>query len=261
MIIIYALCEPDTGEVRYVGKAKDLKKRIKWHKKEKGSTRKCRWLQSLASRGLEPLAVVLAEVSDGSWRDCERAWIAYYRQLGCDLCNHTDGGDGLNNPDQETRSKISAITKSRMSCPAIRAKIFTAERASKISASLTGVLKTKEHIANLPQNTKGGRSLSPEHKAKLAASNSHKWSREEIELIRVANIGNKYAVGNKNRTGQRQSESERAKKSAALSGRPKTDEHREKIRQGLLRAWAKRRDRNVGVQVCPDGEHQADPTV
>src|SRR5437660_1595370 len=100
---IYALCEPDTKAVRYVGKADSVKARLKNHKNEKRTTRKCRWLASLHRRGLAPVVILLEEVADDSWQTAERRWIAYFRERGCDLCNHTDGGEGLCGASEETR--------------------------------------------------------------------------------------------------------------------------------------------------------------
>jgi len=71
------------------------------------------------------------------------------------LLNKTDGGDGLVNPGLETRKKFSIIRKEWMSHPENKARIYTTERARKISDAMTGKKKSPEHIAKLPQNQKG----------------------------------------------------------------------------------------------------------
>lgn len=92
--VIYALCEPDTGEIRYVGKANDLPSRIRCHRFEKHDsrihTRKINWLRSLGDR--EPVVRVLASVSREEWAQTERRWIRILKQAGARLTNYADGG-------------------------------------------------------------------------------------------------------------------------------------------------------------------------
>lgn len=94
MVTIYALCEPGTHIVRYVGKAIDLPSRIRCHGAEvrnpKFRTRKVNWLRSL--KGAAPVVKVLCLVSEESWSDAERFWIAEMRDRGCDLTNYANGG-------------------------------------------------------------------------------------------------------------------------------------------------------------------------
>lgn len=238
MPFIYALCEPDTMAVRYVGKANVVAARMKGHRSEKRSTRKCRWLASLRYRGLAPVIRVLEEVPANAWEMAERHWIARFRSEGCDLTNHTDGGDGVRGLDAEARARVGASMKVRMSDPAFRARIFTLERAAKISAALKGKEKSRDHIAKLPQN-RPGRKLTTEHRAKISANrNGHRWTSEESRRM---NLGNNHGIGNQNTKGRQMPESEKIARSVAQLGRPKTSEHREKIRQAQIRSWAKRK--------------------
>lgn len=90
--IIYALCDPSTGEVRYVGKTKNLTVRVEQHMYECRVQRNHRahWIRSL---GQVPVARVLEIVPSASWQEAERRWIAHFRLLGARLTNGTDGGD------------------------------------------------------------------------------------------------------------------------------------------------------------------------
>lgn len=93
MVTIYALKDPATGEVRYVGKANNLKARIRAHLWEaKSSTlqnRKVRWLRSLDS---DPVVEILEIVPNSIWEARERFWIAKYRSKGARLTNFAPGG-------------------------------------------------------------------------------------------------------------------------------------------------------------------------
>ena len=91
-VTIYALCDPDTGECRYVGKANDLVARLRCHRWEKTRlhTRKANWLRSLGGR--EPLVKTLEIASSETWQEAERRWIAVTRASGARLTNFADGG-------------------------------------------------------------------------------------------------------------------------------------------------------------------------
>lgn len=89
---IYALCCPDTGRVRYVGKANDAAKRMASHLRDakRRRTPVYSWIRSLQGSGLVPAMRVLASTWD--WPETERAIIAQFRAEG-ELLNLADGGD------------------------------------------------------------------------------------------------------------------------------------------------------------------------
>lgn len=240
MPYIYALREPDTHEVRYVGKTHDLNHRLKNHKNDKKDTRKARWIQSLRKKGLEPELIVLAEVG-ADWQDAERYWIAYFRSIGADLTNHTDGGEGLHNPSDETRTKISEIRKSLLMDPQYREWFDTwvrsPERRARISTALRGRKKSAEHVAKLPQN-RPGRKLSDAHRQHISQclrGNQYAKGYRHTEETR-AKISARLS-GNSHTLGRVMPDEEKAQRSQSLTGRPKSDEHREKIRQAALKRW------------------------
>ena len=90
---IYALCDPVTGEVRYIGKANDPEKRLKSHLRDARSRRTpvyC-WINKLTSNGEKPVLKVLEWATD--WREAERRLITQYRESGARLLNVAEGGD------------------------------------------------------------------------------------------------------------------------------------------------------------------------
>lgn len=42
---------------------------------------------------MKPSQIILETCDESNWKDFERKYIAYYRELGIDLKNQTDGGD------------------------------------------------------------------------------------------------------------------------------------------------------------------------
>ena len=90
---IYALCCPDTGEIRYIGKANNSAKRLASHIRD--SRRRtfpvsC-WIKKLSADGKRPVLKLLEAAED--WREAERRWIAVSRARGDRLLNLADGGD------------------------------------------------------------------------------------------------------------------------------------------------------------------------
>lgn len=96
---IYALCDPVSFEVRYIGKADDPYRRYCKHLVDKSSTHKARWIQSLLKQGLLPIRQILEECDELIWEERERDWIAFYRKISAPLTNGTEGGDGFTRED------------------------------------------------------------------------------------------------------------------------------------------------------------------
>lgn len=245
IVYIYALADPKTDEIRYVGKSIDPSKRLEDHIKTSYNDhrRKSNWIQSLMRNDLRPKLIILEEVPEEFWQDAERNWIAHYR-VKYDLTNHTSGGDGVQNPSIESRQRLSASWKRLWADDSFRERMLIAfrspNRCEKISKALSGRKHSAEHVAKLPQNSPG-------------------WhhTEEAKQKIRQAMLGNKYSLGvipseetrrkisiasrgNKSRTGQSPSREERLKKSRAAIGVCKSDEHRRKISEGIKRNWASR---------------------
>lgn len=190
-IHIYVLKDPETGEVRYVGKTKlTLEQRLKGHINEKNKNYKCNWIKSLKAKDLVPIIESIERVSDETWAEREVYWIQYYKELDAKLVNSDDGGLGGHNPTVEVRAKMSSAqkgkkfsaehrakiasaTKNRLMSPESRAKLsaaaknISAETSAKRTAALKGKVRTKEIRAKMSAAAKN---RSPEHRAKLSAA-------------------------------------------------------------------------------------------
>ena len=148
---IYALCDPNGGDIRYVGMTVvGVRARVDRHLYDARSGRHTHlscWLRSLDQK---PLVIELdAAPNEAALAHLERRWIAELRKGGARLCNHTDGGEGVRRPmPTETRRRLSD-TRKRMGLRPARATIEAAARANR------------------------GRHLSASHRAKLSAAVSH----------------------------------------------------------------------------------------
>jgi len=177
MRYIYGLVDPRFGVVRYVGfTSKTLKQRTVRHIQESVAPRsshyrKSRWIVSIMSEGIEPTAVLLEEVPpDADWQEAERRWIKYYRDRGNDLCNHTDGGDGVlgRRWTDEERAKIMAAKAPIWADPVWRQN----QRQKATGKTWTDESRRKASIALK------GRTVFEETREKLSASRQRKCAKD-----------------------------------------------------------------------------------
>lgn len=92
---IYALIDPRTRTVRYVGKSDNPEYRLSQHcRAEQYTNPKLRaWVLDLRGRGLVPAMEVMERPRKARWMERERAWIKHYRMMsGGTLLNIEDGG-------------------------------------------------------------------------------------------------------------------------------------------------------------------------
>ena len=166
MTIIYALCCPKTGDVRYVGKTdSNLAKRLARHiigcesPKDK-HTKKNMWIAQVASQNQIPKIVILEELKEcDCWEKAEIRWIAHYRKiLGDSLLNSSTGGKGVSGYKftEEAKAKLVAALKIR---PPKYGRVVSEETKAKTSASLKG--RTSSRV---------GYKHSPKTLAKMASS-------------------------------------------------------------------------------------------
>ena len=113
-VFIYALCDPRTFEVRYVGKSNNPYLRLRWgHLRDKNSTHKVHWIQYLLKIGLKPTIQILEQCEESIWQDRERFCISFHKNVcKCALTNETEGGDGIP-MTREVRKKLSNAAKKR----------------------------------------------------------------------------------------------------------------------------------------------------
>ena len=111
---IYALCDPDTQEIRYIGKANSIRRRYSDHINECKTNRKSHkisWIKSLLVMNKKPLMKVLDEVPQDDWKLWEVHYIYLYKSKGANLTNLTEGGQG--NGYKHTEESKQRMSKSK----------------------------------------------------------------------------------------------------------------------------------------------------
>ena len=122
---IYCLSHPKTDEVVYIGKTKNPKSRYKDHcRKEKNyyKTNLSKWKNNLFLENLKPVFTILDEF-DSEIDYWEKYYIMLFKSWGIKLLNMTEGGDGLQNPSEDTRKKIGEKSKGRFPSKETRKKL------------------------------------------------------------------------------------------------------------------------------------------
>lgn len=195
--LIYALIDPRTEQVRYVGQSSCGMKRPRMHSfasvlHKDGHTAKACWIRSLQQLGLEYRIAILDMLPEPAGLDeLEQYWIARGRASGWPLLNHRAGGEtGRGHyPSEETRRKIGEASARNWRDPVYRQRVLAACRGVKRSA------ETRARMSEAQRgNTKGsktkGRVVSPETRAKIRAAllGRHR-SAEAIAKTSAANLG------------------------------------------------------------------------
>jgi hypothetical protein len=145
---IYGLVDPETEQIRYIGKSIRPAERLENHINEPPSNcHRSHWLQKLKRAGLRPGIVIIESVVGAwPWQESERFWIAYGRKQGWPLTNNTSGGDGVQDLAPEARARIVAAGRGRKHTPAELEKmriastgrVFGPESRAKQSAAFKG---------------------------------------------------------------------------------------------------------------------------
>ena len=175
---IYILSEPSTNQIRYVGKTKDPKRRFKRHISERfiHDSYKDRWVRKMVENGELPEITVIDTVEDVEWVFWEKFYISYFKFIGCNLTNGTEGGD-------EPPS-----TKGRKHTIESRMKMSNTKKGKPIPWLNNGIERTESHKKNLSISCKGrispnkGNKYTDEFRKKLSKSSTVKRKVNQLSL-------------------------------------------------------------------------------
>lgn len=186
--IVYKYTSP-SGK-HYIGKTYNEQMRKYHHKREasKGNTRPL--YRAMRKYGIENFTyeVIVKNVPSYMINAFEKYWINFYNAVENGY-NCTIGGDGLQEPSQETRVKIGNTSKGRQ---------HTQETKNRIGVAFRGKKLSEEHIAKLKKPK------SEEHKIKAGLAKCKKVQCVETGIIydsiRLANVAVGFNVQSSNIT-------------------------------------------------------------
>jgi len=215
---IYALKDPNTSEIRYIGKADDPVKRFGQHQKLAISGKKkshvYNWFRACSG---VPVLEVMAEVPKSCWQFFEQATILDAREAGQHLVNISKGGDGGGHPgfklSPETRVKMSAASAGKPKSDSHRAHISDGQRGRVHPPDIRAKMKANHADFSGEKNPNFGKLLSSDTRAKIRAAKLGKKQSPEACARVSASL-----LGNTRRRGKKQSPEACAKISAALLG-------------------------------------------
>lgn len=105
MHLVYALCDPRTGAIRYVGQSADIHRRYAQHLLQSADGRKKAWLEELKALNMLPTLVVLeSDIQAKQIFEREQYWIQQSLTQGWDLTNGTIGAL-VNGPKPKVKKK------------------------------------------------------------------------------------------------------------------------------------------------------------
>lgn len=195
---IYALCDPDTGAIRYIGKSVDVARRYKSHlsARDYQHTPIRRWVAKVKRAGKVPTLRVL-EVCGEDWVERERHWIAASRAAGADLLNLSDGGDGAPGVRRtaEQRAASSRLAKAqgrrppshlRKSAQTFLGHTHTDEARQRISDARQGMRFPDAHRQALRESKQAFFAAHPEAREALSRRYAALTDEQVREVYRLA---------------------------------------------------------------------------
>lgn len=199
-VFIYVLTDPDTGLVRYVGKADNPSERLRKHMLPSALAIVCHrtnWLKSLIAEGKKPIMQVVEQTSHEHWKARECWWIAYYRGLGAALVNTAEGGSGGMRPEwisPETRLKQSLAqigkVRDRDAIERMAAKNRGKQRPPEVVAKMSAANKGKrpsDQCVDAQRKAVTGRIHTDEEKKKRAATLSGNQRAKRYDYVAIFN--------------------------------------------------------------------------
>lgn len=192
--IIYALLDPMTGLVRYIGKSATGLKRPRQHwepaaLRKDTNPYKRTWLERLICSGKKPIIAVLeycAEAKDISRGEVH--WIKVFRGVDAPLTNLTAGGDGAGIGNQiwrgrthskETRKALSLALRGNKNSLGYTHSAEAVARSSAASVGRSPSLETRAKLRAAKLGKKRG-PHSPETRAKMSAAHKLRLGNKHV---------------------------------------------------------------------------------
>ncbi len=182
---IYALIDPDTEEIRYIGKADNPKERFRKHLYDKHKCYRTSWIKSLLTEGKKPKLKILQQVPQDTWEFWERAWIASAQDFP--LVNQTSGGEGCKDFNDDALGKMRSSHLGHKASEETKRKMSEALMGHPVSTETR--FKIAEANRNSSEETRRKRSVSMTGRkfsveTRIRLSEAHKGIKPSKEAIR-----------------------------------------------------------------------------
>jgi hypothetical protein len=195
---IYSLKDPETNEIRYVGKTiSPLYKRLSSHYRDKNISYKTHWINSLKEKGVKPIIKIIEICDENNWEEREKYWISYYREK-TRLTNYLNGGQGQQKGykhTDEAKEKIREAAKKQFKGrffkgmkfseeinnkrkDALKKPVFQFSKTGELIKKWDGIIDASETL-NIDQNA-----IQSVLKGKNIFSGGFHWSYNETHNIR-----------------------------------------------------------------------------
>lgn len=186
---VYALCDPRTDEVRYVGWTRKplkyrLEKHINWLHSNAKRYRVHAWIKSLEVAGVKPSIRALETGVGVTWAACEKKWIAHYKQSGVDLTNLSDGGEGTPGRKVSEAECLAIAERARK-----RWAAYSPEKRKQVGANIAasggirGFWQKMDKDQRKAHMQKMWASMSPERRTEFAKERAKSVPRERWQKI------------------------------------------------------------------------------
>jgi hypothetical protein len=190
MRVVYALIDPVTQMIRYIGQSVCVEKRFSNYRRIAKSSWATttndhldRWLRKLHNAGTPHETEILESgfESQDDLNEAEAFWENYWRAMGSPLINIRKCGGARGAHSPSTRRKMSEAAKGRVHGPETRRRMseshkkkrLTEEHKRKIGEASRGHACSPEQREKIAAS-KRGRRLSPEHKAAIVAGHARR---------------------------------------------------------------------------------------
>lgn len=181
---IYGLIDPRNQQLRYVGKTvlapqrrtdvHRLRARAEPHKRHSMA-----WILGLEREGLKPEIEILETIEPGgNWVEAEQFWIAYFRMVGANLCNHSAGGEGQTGVKQSPETIAKRVMRGPRN-PRF-GKPLPPEHRDALNAGRDRFYKDQAAVARLNEKRKKTMS-SPAHVERMKKQNARLLSDPEYK--------------------------------------------------------------------------------
>lgn len=137
---IYVLCCPESGEVRYVGKAINVYSRYQQHIGVNDGSNKSQWIFELKSRGLRPALKIVEKTTKAISHAREQFWIDHFSALGA-----------LTNASVSGKRKVERVVVEQTAFPALP-KRYGVKEFSEITELSVSTLRRWDRIGLLTAN-------------------------------------------------------------------------------------------------------------